>query len=164
MLLWISLALVVIFATMVCIFRDLIYAAISLAFASVALSVVLFLFQANMAAVFELSVCAGLITVLFVSTISLTKDSDQGAETRIPAYFAPFFLLLFVGLAFFMVSWVDSAFQSVGRVAPTTLPFRDVFWGTRATDVLGQVGLILAGVFGILAIIKRSTERRKPHE
>jgi len=162
MLLYASLILLVVFAILVCFFRDLLYAAVSLALASVMLSVVLFQYGANIAAVFELSVCAGLITVLFVSTVSMTKDSDQANESRLPAYFLPFILVLFLGLDFFLVKWLaGSTLVGAGFPATPGLNFQNVFWGLRMTDIVGQISLILVGVFGILTIMRALSERRK---
>jgi len=53
--------------------RSLLRSAIGLALTSVLLTIIMFRLNSPLAAVFELSVCAGLISVLFVSTISLTK-------------------------------------------------------------------------------------------
>lgn len=143
--------------------RDLLYAAVALALASVVLSIVLFHFGANIAAVFELSVCAGLITVLFVSTVSLTKDSDQKTEAKLPAVFLLPMLALFAGVAYFLVRWLGAALP-----APVTQPqagasFQEVFWGQRTTDLLGQISLVLVGVFGLLAILRAKSAGRN-HE
>ena len=145
------------------VFRDLLYAAVALALASVVLSIVLFQFGANIAAVFELSVCAGLITVLFVSTVSLTKDSDQKTEARLPAVFLLPMLVLFAGVAYFLVHRLGAALP-----APVARPlagssFQEVFWGQRTTDVLGQISLILVGVFGLLAVLRTKSAGRN-HE
>ena len=166
MLLWILLGLVVVFAVLCGIFRDLLYAAISLALASVALAMVLFHYGANVAAVFELSVCAGLITVLFVSTVSLTKNSDQTVESRVPFYFLPFVLLLLVGVDLFVVQALAGALAP--SPAGTTVPaagttFQQVFWGQRTSDILGQISLVLVGVFGILTIF-RVTGKEARHD
>ena len=56
-------------------FKELLFAAISLAVLSVTISVMFFQLNAAYAGVFELSVCAGLITALFVSVITLTRRS-----------------------------------------------------------------------------------------
>jgi NADH-quinone oxidoreductase subunit J len=148
-----SLVLMVVFIVLLGVFRDLLYAALALALASVMLAVVLFQFGANIAAVFELSVCAGLITVLFVSTVSLTKDSDQKTESRLPAAFVVPMAIVFAGASYFLVRWLGSTLPappSVGTVAT----FQQAFWTDRMTDVLGQVALVLVGVFGILAIFR----------
>lgn len=163
MLLLTCLILLLLFVVVIGLFRDLIYAAVALALSSAMVAMILFIFSANTAAVFELSVCAGLITVLFVSTVSLTKDSDQKTENRYAMYLFPAFVLLFLGIDFVLVKWLVKTFL----VAPESVAgssFRHMFWATRATDLLAQVSLILAGVFGILAIFKRNPEGGKHHE
>jgi NADH-quinone oxidoreductase subunit J len=154
MLLWSSLVALLLFVVLVGVFRDLLYGAICLAMASVMLSLVLFSFGANVAAVFELSVCSGLITVLFVSTVSLTKDSDQKTESRLPGWFVGPMVVAFLGIAYYLTMWVTSAMLPLSAAAPLAPPFAETFWGQRTTDVLGQVSLILVGVFGILAIFR----------
>ena len=64
---------VIAFAIMAVSFRDLLFAAISLAALSAALAIMFYRLDSPYAAVIELSVCAGLITALFVSVISLTR-------------------------------------------------------------------------------------------
>ena len=54
-------------------FNNLLFAAIALAALSAILAIVFYWLNSPYAAVFELSVCAGLITALFVSAISLTR-------------------------------------------------------------------------------------------
>ncbi len=154
MLLWGSLVALLLFVALVGVFRDLLYGAVSLALASVMLSLVLFSFGANVAAVFELSVCAGLITVLFVSTVSLTKDSDQKMESRLPGWFLAPMLVVFLGIGYYLALWLTGLMAPPAGVPAATLPFNETFWGLRSTDVIGQVSLILVGVFGILAIFR----------
>jgi NADH-quinone oxidoreductase subunit J len=132
--------------------RDLLYSALALAVASVVLAVVLFLRGAHVAAVFELSVCAGLITVLFVSTVSLTKDSDQRDESPLPRTFIVPMAAVLLGVA-----WVGARFivtRLPAAAAPAPGSFAEAFWGLRATDLVGQVALILTGVFGMLATLR----------
>lgn len=57
--------------------RDLLKAGIALGILSVALSIIFFRMDSPYAAVFELSICSGLITVLFTSVVSLTKGQDN---------------------------------------------------------------------------------------
>jgi NADH-quinone oxidoreductase subunit J len=145
--------------------KDLLKAAISLAAASVFLSVVLFQHGAWVAAVFELSVCAGLITVLFVSTVSLTKDSDQNEESKITGYLLPAFLLFFIGVDVFALNWIEHLTNPSGPMVAAdkiTAGFSNVYWGERTTDVLGQAALVLAGVFAILALFKRTAKQNAP--
>ena len=162
MLLWVLLGLMVLLSIGCCIFKDLLYVAVSLATISAILAVVLFKFSANIAGVFELSVCAGLITVLFIATVSLTKDSDKRSETRLPTYFVPLFVLIFVGIDYFIIQWVAHSVPA-SVVAQPSGTFQKVFWEIRSSDILGQVGLIAAGVFGILSLF-RLTPKEKNHE
>jgi NADH-quinone oxidoreductase subunit J len=162
MLLWLLLGLMVVLSIGCCIFKDLLYVAISLATISAVLALVLFKFGANIAGVFELSVCAGLITVLFIATVSLTKDSDQKNETRLATYFVPLFVLIFIGIDYFIIQWLAHSIPAT-VVAQPLGTFQKVFWEIRSADILGQVGLIGAGVFGILALF-RLTSKEKKHE
>jgi NADH-quinone oxidoreductase subunit J len=162
MLLWVLLGLMVLLSIGCCIFKDLLYVAISLATISGVLALVLFLFGANIAGVFELSVCAGLITVLFIATVSLTKDSDQKVETRLPVYFVPLIILIFIGIDYFVIQWVAHSMPASVVPQPSGT-FQRVFWELRSADMLGQIGLIGAGVFGILALF-RVTAKEKKHE
>lgn len=159
MLLWVLLGLLVLASIGCCLFKDLLYVAISLATVSAILALVLFMFGANTAGVFELSVCAGLITVLFVSTVSLTKDSDRKVESRSAGYFVLLFVLIFIGMDFYIMKWLSQS------LLPATAPqstgtFQKVFWEVRSADILGQVALILAGVFGILALFRIKKEKK----
>ncbi|MCK5397334.1 MAG: hypothetical protein KAJ33_03710 [Thermoplasmata archaeon] len=57
--------------------KDLLQSAILLGVSSAVLSAAFFIANAPIAAAFELVVCAGLITVLFISTISLTRGGEE---------------------------------------------------------------------------------------
>ena len=64
---------VIVLAIMAVSFKDVLFAAISLAALSAALAIIFYRLNSPYAAVIELSVCAGLITALFVAAISLTR-------------------------------------------------------------------------------------------
>jgi NADH-quinone oxidoreductase subunit J len=162
MLLWVLLGLLVLLTIGCCVFKDLLYVAVSLAATSAILALILFQFGANIAGVFELSVCAGLITVLFVATVSLTKDSDMKVETRLPSYFVPLFVLIFIGVSYCVVQWLARSVLVAGAPHPSGT-FPKVFWEMRSSDILGQVALLLAGVFGILALFRLKAKEKK-HE
>lgn len=139
-------------ALMAVFLRDLLRAAVSLAFMSALLAVVLYRMNSPYAAVFELSVVAGLITVLFVSAIALTKDEEQVAEARWQLYVFPLVLAL-AGVAILAV--VPALFGSTpaGWGNPTAT-FGGTLWGLRSLDILGQIAVIFGGVFGVLALFR----------
>ena len=100
--------------------------------------------------------------MLFIATVSLTKDSDKKRESRLPTYFIPLFVLIFIGIDFFIMQWLARSVQPAS--APQSAgTFQQVFWEMRSSDILGQVALILAGVFGILSLF-RITAKEKKHE
>jgi len=75
---YLLLIAVVVFVIMAVELKDLMKSAISLAIASVILGMIFYQLSSPFAAVFEISVVAGLITVLFMSTISLTSEKEKG--------------------------------------------------------------------------------------
>jgi NADH-quinone oxidoreductase subunit J len=145
------------FACLAVFLKDLVRAALSLAFMSALLAVLLYRLDSPYAAVFELSVVAGLITVLFVSTIALTRE-DEAKESSWPLYVFVLGLLLF-GLI--DISVMKTLFGSVPPgTSNTAKSFGDTLWNVRALDMLGQVAVIFGGVFGVLALL-RDSEKHK---
>ena len=150
----------VISALMTVMIRDLLKAAVSLAILSAVLTVILFILKAPLAAVFELSVCAGLITVVFISTISMTKlrTKEQVAqhkeERRKRFRLLPVIVIALVSTGFALV------LPNLGDMIPQTVPHvstaaeATVFWSQRQADLLGQIVIGLAGVFGVLIFFK----------
>ena len=143
--------------------RSLLMSAVGLAVASIILTALLFLLDAPLAAVFELSVCAGLITVIFVSTISLTKpvtrdELKQQTKNRIKRYwYLPVIVVaLFIILGYNMLPPEPKFFASY-----TELDVRNVIWKLRQTDMLGQIILILTGVFGVVVLFKEGLNNDK---
>ena len=133
-------------------------ATIALALASVILSMIMFRLGAPLAAVFELSVCAGLITVIFISVISLTqnlpiKEQLARRQNRLARFrYLPLILLIAAaGLCFVRLPlnlplpWPGAA-----------LDVRQVMWETRRFDIFGQILVLLAGAFGVIILFKGS--------
>lgn len=153
------------FALMTVMIRDLLKAAVSLAALSAVLTVILFMLKAPLAAVFELSVCAGLITVVFVSTISMTKLRTKEQIARHREERRKRFRLLPVLVIALFSAGVALILPHLGDLIPTTVPHvataaeAAVFWNQRQADLLGQIVIVLAGVFGVLIFFK---EGEKP--
>jgi len=138
--------------------RDLLKAAIALAVTSAILTVIMFIMNAFMAAVFELSVCTGLITVVFISAISLTRPKTKEENVKIEKHKLRRFVLLPVILIVVAVSLV-LLFSKLNinwavLTGTSTESFADILWKVRQIDVLGQIIIILAGVFGVIVLFK----------
>jgi NADH-quinone oxidoreductase subunit J len=142
---------------------DLLKGAIALAITSITISLVMFKFEAPLAAVFELSVCAGLITVVFISAISLTRPLDEpGAQERRKHHRRRYLLLPVLVIICAVLVWylaknnLDAFTMSVAAIGGNSeSTFRSVFWNERIIDIFGQIVVILAGIFGVVILFKR---------
>jgi NADH-quinone oxidoreductase subunit J len=152
------LALMVVVAAAVMLFRSLLKSTICLAITSVLLSIVLFLLSAYWAALFELSVCAGLITAVFVSTVSFStvsrRDKAHAEDHRVRFKPLPYFMIS-IGLA--LLGFLVYSGFTVERSMPLPaafVEFKQVFWNTRQADILAQIALLLAGSFAVIVLFK----------
>lgn len=143
--------------------KSLLKGAIALALTSLILTVILFLLQSPLAAVFELSVCAGLITVVFVSAIALTRpesseeEADSAKERRSRFIHLPIVAVIAaVGLFLILTgtenTWVVHKAAVQGSISET-------LWRIRPLEILGQMAVVLAGVFGVIVLFKEGDSR-----
>jgi len=137
--------------------KTLLKAAFGLAVTSVLLTIIMFGLSSPLAAMFELSVCAGLITAVFISAISLAKPltSEQKialAKSKFKKYF--FLPIIIVVIIFLLRNFkLPADFHSANVLSQTTV--NNIFWTERKMDLLGQLVILLAGVFGIVVLFKK---------
>ena len=132
---------------------------------SALVAVLLFILGAPEVAVIELSVGAGLVTVLFVYAFSITGDVTLDEKTIIPRPLA-WVLVLDVVLA---LTWlilplqVESTLDIRAKLPLAIEPdFAHMLWRERGLDVLVQVVLIFAGVMGLLGLLSTSKSGFQP--
>jgi NADH-quinone oxidoreductase subunit J len=135
----------------------LLRATIALALTSATLAVVMYSLGATLAAVLELSVCAGLISVVFVSVISLTQrtpftDMLKQRRERLTRYWPLPLVLVAGGVA---LSFVHAPVHIVLPMPGGDGDVRTVMWTLRQLDLFGQILILLAGVFGVLVFFKK---------
>ena len=133
-------------------------AGIGLAVTSALLAIVLFRLGARMAALFELSVCAGLIPVIFITTISFTRrmrpeDVSRARREGLRRYW---YLPFFMGLAAIPIALTVPGFDFPLPVQAAAADVRSVLWGVRHLDLLGQLAVLLAGAFAVVVFFKES--------
>jgi NADH:ubiquinone oxidoreductase subunit 6 (subunit J) len=130
--------------------KRMITAALWLAGVSALISVALFLFGAQQLAVMELSVGAGLVTVLFVFAISVAGDDMVTSKAVLP-------WPLFIGIPILFIllfGWyILPAAVHVPAGAATEATLEDVLWHQRGLDGLVQVVVIFSGVLGLLGLL-----------
>ncbi|WP_428898546.1 NADH-quinone oxidoreductase subunit J [Parelusimicrobium proximum] len=134
--------------------RNFLYSAVWLALLSITLTGVMFSMNAQWAGIFELSVCAGLITVLFASTASLVGKGSKYAENERKYFrFLPAALLVFALILYFI-------FKKYNIAAPAVPPaveyakVGDIIWGSRKLDLIGQTCIFVAAVLMVRTFFK----------
>ena len=145
----------VLFSVLAILLKDLLKSAISLAVASLFLGIVFFRMKAAYAGVFEISVVAGLITVLFILTIALTKAGEDVRESRVSNLAFPLFFVVFVLIDALVMKGLLQKIPALPG-GPEAGSFGEVLWKERTLDLICQIAVILAGVFAVLALFRKS--------
>ena len=114
-----------------------------------------------LAAVFELSICAGLITVVIMTTINFVKPLTQKdllktRKRRFKKYVGLPIVLAIIGLLA-SITIKPIALKLPKIIQETNV--LNVLWDFRQTDLLGQSILLLIGVFGILVLFREGQNK-----
>jgi uncharacterized MnhB-related membrane protein len=132
--------------------KRILSATIYLACISALVSAVIYLLGAEQVAVMELSVGAGLVTVLLVYALSVVGDDALDPASVIPkplAFGAVGLVVILLGLMAY------PAIQTNLSQDATTLA--SVLWQNRVLDVWIQIALIFSGVMGVLGLLSEQT-------
>jgi NADH:ubiquinone oxidoreductase subunit 6 (subunit J) len=144
----------VIFSVLAIALKDLLKSAISLAASSLLLGIVFFRMNAPYAGVFEISVVAGLITVLFILTIALTKSGEEVRESKLVNWAFPAVFVAFLVIDALVMKGLLGKVPALAS-GPEAGTFGEVLWKGRTLDLVGQIAVILAGVFAVLALFRK---------
>ncbi|HNW45521.1 MAG TPA: NADH-quinone oxidoreductase subunit J [Elusimicrobiales bacterium] len=148
--------LAVLFAAWAVMAPNLLISAMMLALVSVCAALILFAYNAPWAGVFELSVCAGLITVLFIGGVSLVRgDYERNPEGRTAFCVLPLALAIFAIAAWFTVPGFFAGMESWKLQAGPEGPIGTALWDLRRPDLVGQLVMLAAGVFMIKSVFPK---------
>ncbi len=141
--------------------RSLLKSTIGLALTSAVITIIMFRLDSPLAAVFEISVCTGLITAVFVSTISLVKPLTHKeivklSKDRIKRFWYLPVIMTAIGIALVYLKLPADVKMPVNVAAGDV---RNVLWNLRQIDIFGQIVVLLAGVFGIVLLFKEIKKR-----
>lgn len=131
---------------------------VGLAVVSALLAILLYRLTAPTAAVFELSVCAGLIPVVFVTTISFTRrlKCEEVKAARLTGLTRYWYLPFVMGIAivplFLFAPQLDFPLPAAGEAVDV----RQMLWGVRHLDLFGQVAVLLAGALAVAVFFKEA--------
>lgn len=137
--------------------RSLLKATIGLAATSAIISILMFRLNSPLAAVFELSVCTGLITVVFVSTISLTKPlthkeiAELSKERHKRFGYLPI-LIIVTSLVITLVRIKNNIITPPAAEIVTDV--RHVMWNMRQLDMIGQILVVIVGALGVVILFE----------
>jgi len=151
------LAVLVLFALMTVSAPRILWSVIGLAAVSAVLTILMFQFNAPIAGVFELSVCAGLIPAIFISAISLTRRlSPEAVAERKREKLRRFailpIILIIAGVLLSQLHLVLNFAPPVPESGDANV--RTVMWTVRHADLIGQLVVLLGGVFAVVVLIK----------
>ncbi|HHW08605.1 MAG TPA: NADH-quinone oxidoreductase subunit J [Firmicutes bacterium] len=132
--------------------KRLLASALWLAGTSAIVAMVLYNLGARELAVIELSVGAGLVTILFVFAISIAGEEGMGERTNIPRPVVWIAVLVFLFLL---------GEQVLPHIIPipggwdleSPFTFALVLWERRSLDVMLQIVMIVAGVVSALGLL-----------
>jgi uncharacterized MnhB-related membrane protein len=132
-------------------------AALWLALLSAVVALIFYRLGARELAVIELSVGAGLLTVLLAFAISMAEDESM-PDALLPRPVA----WLLVGVAGGALLWlILPQAPLVRQVAAAEVPFIIEVWDNRLLDTIGQLTIVIAGVMGVLSLLGE-TRRAAP--
>jgi len=123
-------------------------AALWLATLSALIALMLYRLGAHEVAVIELSVGAGLITVLLAFAISMAEDETMPASI-VPRPFA----WLLVAVAGGALLWLLLPSLPAARQLAADAPFIVQVWENRLFDLVLQMVALIAGVMGVLSLL-----------
>ena len=134
----------------------LLRSAVGLAITSAILSILIFRLASPIAAVFELSVCAGLIFAIFIISITVTQRvSPEEFIVRKKERLLKFWPLPIIVIAAAIIL-TQVHFQTTFNLPAQTEVnnVKIILWNLRHLDLLGQIVILLTGAFGVVILFK----------
>jgi uncharacterized MnhB-related membrane protein len=133
--------------------RRLLISAIWLAVTSALVAVMIYLLGAPHIAVIELSVGAGLVTVLFVFAINIAGEDTAKLKSLLPKPLAIGSIVLASALAIYLILHLAGIINLTQITASESM----ILWQERYADFLLQIVLIFSGVLGVLGLLANKT-------
>ena len=145
---------IVLCATLICALQAiratrLLVSALWLAGCSALLALSIALLGAPEVGVVELSVGAGLVTILFVFAISVAGEETVGMTSVVPRPLA----WVLMGVFAVLLALLTLPRLVIPALPGDPLPFLQALWDQRSLDTVLQVALIFSGVLGSLGLL-----------
>lgn len=156
-----ALFLILVIGAILCAYRMMVskrilVAALYLACISALVSILLYLLGGTQVAAIELSVGAGLVTVLLVYAISVVGDDALDPPSIVPKPVA----MLAVLTGAILLTWLSIPIIVKSSPSPV-ISMQVVLWEQRVLDLWIQMVLIISGVMGMLGILAEGKTRQR---
>ena len=140
--------------------QRLLISAIWLALTSALVALLTFMLGAPQIAVVELSVGAGLVTVLFVFAINISGEEGMAKRPLISRPLSVLSVCTAAALAIYLI------LRSAGVISLPMVPQDqpEILWNARYLDILLQIALIFSGVLGVIGILSDGFANPKKEE
>jgi uncharacterized MnhB-related membrane protein len=150
-------------ATLICALQAiratrLLVSALWLAGCSALLALSMALLGAPEVGVVELSVGAGLVTIIFVFAINVAGEESIGLTSIVPRPAA----WALMGVFLVLLAWLTLPGLVTPALHRDALPFLRALWDERSLDTVLQVALIFSGVLGSLGLLAERREAGQP--
>lgn len=159
---YICLGFMLTFGVMAVMFHSMIKSAIALAAASVMLGIIMYTLNSVWAALFEVSVCSGLVTVIFISAISLSnadkKDVEKQYKDKKRMKYLPIIMILSGVILVATALAIGFSPVSPAPVAEVADNFREILWNHRQADIWGQIIVVLTGSVSVVVLFREGDE------
>ncbi|MBN1230311.1 MAG: NADH-quinone oxidoreductase subunit J [Anaerolineales bacterium] len=129
--------------------NNLLHSALWLASVSSTLALAFYLLGAHFIGVIELSVGAGLVTILFVFAIGISAG-EKALEVKaiVPKPLAWALIVIAFGILLWLIMPIETMLPVVAEKG-----IREVLWDNRGIDVILQIIFIYSGVLGLLGLL-----------
>lgn len=157
---YICLGLTLIFGIMAVMLRSMTKSAIALAVASATLGIIMYQLGSTWAALFEISVCSGLVTVIFISAISLSnvdkKDLEKVYEDKKRMVFLPAVLIVSGVVLVVIAIAAKISLPAADTTKKVVDDMREILWNNRQVDIWGQIIVMITGAFAVVVLFRES--------
>jgi NADH-quinone oxidoreductase subunit J len=155
---YVCLLTLFIFGVMAVMLRSMIKSAIALAAASAVLGMIMYELGGIWAALFEVSVCSGLVTVIFVSAISLSnmdkKELGKVFEDKKRMALLPYILIVGGVVLIAAALLVGDSLPAANQAVKSADDLREILWNNRQADIWGQIIVLLAGAVAVVVLFR----------
>lgn len=155
---YICLALLYVFGILSVMLRSITKSAIALAAGSAALGIIMYELGYIWAALFEVSVCSGLVTVIFISAISLSntdkKDIEKVYEDTKRMSLLPFILIAVGVVLIFTALTTGISLPIADTTAKAADELREILWNNRQADIWGQIIVMITGSLAVVVLYR----------